>query len=111
MGGLVFNLIYAKALHAVRSKLNDRGILLHLPSNPQTPFWSRPKPYESTHIHQQIAEATFVDDEALFLCAKSPKLIDKAINGLLKDLIEFFGASGFNINWSPGKTEAILQYR
>ena len=111
LGGVVFNLIYARALHKLRGRLLQQGVVLHLPCDLQRPFFS--KLSCDTHMHESvpIVEATYVDDEALYLSASSPKALDKAIDILLDELISTFSAHGFKINWSPKKSEALLKYR
>ena len=37
--------------------------------------------------------------------------MDDAIEVLLKLLLNIYGVMNLEVNWSPGKTEAILQYR
>ena len=56
-------------------------------------------------------DATYVDDEALVLLAKSPDLLDSAINVLLGSLVSVFSSFSLAINWDPGKTEMMLKYR
>jgi hypothetical protein len=58
-----------------------------------------------------IIDATFVDDECLVLIAYSPRSLDLAIELLLKHLVQVFEQSRSEINWKPGKTEALLKYR
>jgi len=56
-------------------------------------------------------DATFVDDEALVLLARSPLALDAAMNIMLQSLVEIFSRYGLIINWMPGKTEAMIKYR
>ena len=58
-----------------------------------------------------VGEATFVDDECLMLCARSPAALNSKIDQLLHLLICEFSAHGFKINFAKGKTEAIIVYR
>jgi len=82
-----------------------------LSHDPQNAFFSKASANSDTHESVPIVEATYVDDEALFLSASSPKALDNAINILLTELILTFAAHGFQINWKPGKSEAMLRYR
>ena len=111
LGGVIFNLIYARALHKLRKILLQKGVLLQLSRDPQSAFFSKPSANSDAHESVPIVEATYVDDEALFLSASSPKALDTAIDILLIELIATFSAHGFQINWKPGKSEAILKYR
>ena len=58
-----------------------------------------------------MVEATYVDAEALFLSANSPKTLDRAIHILLTELCVIFAAHRFKPNWALGKSGAILKYR
>ena len=110
LGSIVFSLIYSKALKKLRDKLLKHGVLLHLPLSDNRPFWCDPG-VSDTSSDECVAEATFVDDEAVLLCAKSPGALKTAIGKLLYELVDIFNESGFVINWATGKTEAILTFR
>ena len=45
------------------------------------------------------------------LAADSPAKLDKHIDILFSSLVRIFNRNGFSINWSKGKTEAMLKYR
>jgi hypothetical protein len=45
------------------------------------------------------------------LSAPSPAILDKAIDTLLMIITRVFSLLQMEINWKPGKTEALLQYR
>ena len=111
LGGIIFNLIYARALHKLRGKLLKEGVVLKLRYDPHQPFFGKARANSDEHQLVPIVEATYVDDEALFLSASSPKALDSAISILLTELISTFAAQGFQINWAPKKSEAILRYR
>jgi len=110
LGGIIFNLIYARALHKLRERLLSEGIALRLSHDPHSAFFCKSSLNSNEH-DVPIVEATYVDDEALYLSASSPKALDRAIDILLTELIGIFAAHGFQINWNPGKSEAILKYR
>ena len=113
LGGLIFNMIYAKALKALRAKLDRVHLMLRLLLNSNIPLWtphSLGSAETSLTLHS-VGEATFVDDECLMLCAKSPCDLDRKIDALLSLLIDEFGANGFHINFAKGKTEGIIVYR
>jgi hypothetical protein len=52
-----------------------------------------------------------VDDEAITLSASSPAALLKAIEVLMKSLVDTFVSFGFAINWSAGKTEGFVAFR
>lgn len=60
---------------------------------------------------QTALHAAFIDDEALAIMAKQPRELDVAIDILMEVLFEVFENLHLLVNASPGKTEALLQYR
>ena len=113
LGGLIFNMIYAKALHKLREKMLTAGVVMHVSRSDALPFWASSARVCATNAQgaEAVVEATFVDDEALFISATSPKKLDQAISSVLSDLCEVFGANGFVIHWKPGKTDCLLKHR
>ena len=115
IGGHIFNMIYARALLALRSKLRRFGITLRLKSDNECPFWAAGASAAQVDSDcpgaEEVAEAAFVDDECIFITASSPGKLDMSIDTLLSNLVNIFNASGFKINWAKGKTEALLKYR
>ena len=112
MGGHIFIMIYSKALHALRRRLLDQGIVLKLSKNDDMPFWSSGASRAAQEAPgDEIVEATFVDDECLMICASSPKRLDAAANFMLTHLVNVFNKFGFISNWSKGKTEVMCKYR
>ena len=61
-------------------------------------------------FHEAV-EATFVDDEALVIVAKSSAKLDAAIDTMLLIIREVFHDYALTINWAKGKSEALLIYR
>ena len=57
-----------------------------------------------------VYNATYVDDEAACLCARSAKQLDIMIDEFLDVLISTFCRYGLKINFAKGKSEAILKY-
>jgi hypothetical protein len=90
------------------SEMLERGVLLRIRRS-NGDFWSSTPP--SGDAWENILDAAFVDDEAIMLTAKTPAKLDMAINILLESLVKIFAILRLEINWKPGKTEAILQYR
>ena len=107
-GAMIFNAVYAIALVQVYCSMDQNGLSFRVVQHVRTPWASQP----SGHPQSAYArDATYVDDEALVLVARSPILLDKAIDKLLEVLVDVFSKYGLNINWAPGKTEAMLKYR
>ena len=112
LGGHIFILIYSKALLSLRRRLLAKGIVLRLGKEDQKPFWvSSAKAVDQETPGDDVVEATFVDDECLMLCAKSPKRLDEAASFMFDQLVYMFSKFGFVINWSKGKTEIMCKYR
>eukprot|EP00973_Karenia_brevis_P014950 2039661-Karenia_brevis.AAC.1 len=58
-----------------------------------------------------VVEVTFVDDECIMLCASTPRLLQKAAAMLLEAVVETFTLFALEINWSKGKSEAMVKFR
>ena len=56
-----------------------------------------------------VVEATYVNDEALYLPTSSPAQMAAAITTLLSLITATFGRYGFKLNWTKGKSECMLQ--
>ena len=124
LGAIVFNLIYAKCLKKVRAELQERGITLMLRATGDAAFWSddtqvemrnrrRPGGAHGDGIDdcEELVEATYVDDEAIYLSANSPKALAAAVQETLAVLQQEFARFAFKINWAKGKTEMMLRLR
>ena len=113
LGGLIFNMIYAKALRQLREKLVAAGVVMHVCRDNESPFWASSAKVCTSDVQGvvPVIEATFVDHEALFISAPSPKKLDQAISCVLDNLCSVFGANGFVINWKKEKTECLLKHR
>ena len=59
---------------------------------------------------EDVIDAAFVDDECLVLLATSPRVLDAAIQVLLRILVTTFANLHLEINFHPGKSEALLFY-
>ena len=109
LGDLIFNLVYERALRDVRQALTNKHYLLELPAPCGTPFWMQPGGM-SNSAATLVYNATYVDDEAACLCARSAKQLDIMIDEFLDVLISTFCRYGLKINFAKGKSEAILKY-
>ena len=120
LGGMVFNMIYAKALQEARSQLKEEGACATLWFDATTPFWvsegfsltsptgSEP---ESSLTETCLQDVTYVDDEAAFLMHSSPLVLAQQVVTLLAVIRATFARFGFVINWAAGKTELMLKLR
>jgi len=52
---------------------------------------------------KEVVEATYVDDEALYLAAPTAKRLHEVMGLSIEILIMTFHEHGFTINWKPGK--------
>ena len=120
LGDLVFNLVYERALRDVRQQLREAGIIASVPLAQSCPFWCSDhhpdilapvwdSDHDGTH-RAELFDATYVDDEAIFMCARSAKNLDRSIDVALSILIKVFNRFHLNINWARGKSEAMLKY-
>lgn len=123
LGAIVFNWIYAKCLKELRIELERAGVVLHLEGFPKAPPWAEsssaqpaaaPPPGDRGHDRPErvpVVEATYVDDEAVYLTASSPKALSIAIEILFRLLQDAFAKYAFKVNWKRGKTEMMLKMR
>jgi len=107
-GAMIFNAVYAVALVEVHKALTLAGVTFKVVQGKETPWSNRDA---QCPCSAEAVDATYVDDEAFVLLAKSPKLLDVAINVLLESLTTVFSKFCLDINWGRGKTEAMLKYR
>ena len=112
-GGRIFNLAYAFALKRVRKRISEQGILLVLNFPACRPFWCDGDDVQPVGdiTHTPVMEATFVDDEALLLFARSPSTLESHIDFVLSVVVDEFERCNMNVNWKKGKTELILHFR
>ena len=114
LGALVFNLIYSLALRSLRTKLLAAGVILHIrPCTSQASFFEASVPTFGHDVAAgvPIVEATYVDDEAVFLSSHSPASLVFAMHTLINELVSTFTAFCLRINWSKRKTEAFVKFR
>ena len=107
-GAIIFNLFYARSLKLLQCVcvLCNHGIVLHVRQQPG-PFWhstneqTQNEKYkvEQSPEYVPFADATFVDDIAIFLRWMSAIKLLEAIAFLLHNLVEVFEGSGFVINF------------
>ena len=108
-GATLFNSTFSVALILIHDALVDAGIVFRFRSDSAPPWCQTEPPADSQEEH--VLDAAFVDDTVLILFAVSPKLLGRAIDMLLLTVCRVYKVLNLTINWKPGKTEAILQYR
>ena len=91
LGGLVFNMIYAKALAEARATMRSRGACVALRFDHQKPFWLSGGcdllDYDSagddaTPGRTLLQDVTYVDDEAAYLMHRNPLVLASQIREL-----------------------------
>jgi hypothetical protein len=107
-GAAVFNSTFALAATLLYETLSDAGVMLTLLQGPPT-FWGQEPPVGSPEVSS--IDVCFVDDEAFFVTAASPRLLDLAVDVLLGAVDKIYGIMALQINLLPKKTEAFLLYR
>eukprot|EP00973_Karenia_brevis_P065480 9098082-Karenia_brevis.AAC.1 len=93
-------MICAKELRQLKERLIEEDLVLKIRYVLGSAFFSCPGETGDA-VCTPLVEATSVDDEALYLSASSPKALDRAIEILLKLLLDVFTKHGFKINWAP----------
>jgi hypothetical protein len=89
-------------------------VLLVINFRANIPFWAKEgldSQSTAAGLPTEIVEATYVDDEALYLAAPTAKRLEQVMGISIEILIRTFHEHGFTINWKPGKSEAIVQLR
>ena len=108
-GACIFNSTFSVALIMVHDTLARAGVAMQLPSDAACPWTLAAPPADAPAV--DVLEKAFVDDTALMLVARTPELLDCAINVLLTTVQSFYRALNLETNWGEGKTEAFLVYR
>ena len=107
VGGILFNLSYARALKTLYMRAKDEGIVLvvrYLPG--AAPGTTAPLLPHAPVDHDSVPvfDVTFVDDDAIILTAAVPATLSLRFTRAVQLLIEVFDHYGMTINWKPGKT-------
>ena len=108
-GAKIFNMGYAKALQEIADVLLAENVHLRIHYNPAAPVWS--PSCGAPLAAADVVDITFVDDEAMMITACSPRQLQKSVNLLLSALQTTFDKYKMTVNWSKGKTEALMCYR
>ena len=107
-GSLVFNSVYTIALDALHDSLERDGLTLQVPC-PGAAFWGTDVGEAPEMVN--VADCTFVDDECVVVMQPTAAALDTAIDKVLSHITNIFSALRLEINWSPGKTEAMIRFR
>ena len=104
----IFYLKYNCALSAIKCILGDKHILCKFLGTPDRPVWSsRGRPL-SNHT---LCDAIFVDDEAIVVMHRSPSTLLEHLRTVVETVHRTFDKFALTLNFSAGKTEAILALR
>jgi len=117
VGTTIFNAAYDVPLQLLRTTLHSRGIALALHESPEAFYTAedtcrrrlcskRPPAGNVT-----VLDAAFIDDEFLVIMSPNNDVLACSIKVLVDEPAVPFAACGLDINWKPGKTEAMLQAR
>ena len=117
VGASIFNSAYDIPLRVLRAALVKRGVALHLPVAPCA-FWAcdnseRKRVDTKTSCATSVVavDAAFIDDECIAIMSPSNADMANVIEGVVGDVASIFALFGLEINWKPGKTEAMLHAR
>ena len=72
IGSMVFNFAYKRALDALNTAMDEEGLQLHLRYSPEGAPWDAAPAADAAGAREAtIADATFVDDDAIIIFAKT----------------------------------------
>ena len=108
-GSPIFNSTFSVALVLVHDALVDADVVVQLPSDGAA-VWTTTPPDDGCP-KADVLDGAFVDETVLILITSSARALDAAIGTLLTLLLRIYHLMNLEVNWNPGKTEAILQYR
>ena len=108
-GAQIFNSAFSVAILLIHDDLVAKGIVVKFRRSGDAP-WALSEP-ANDGSEEDVLEVVFVDDTVMMLVAHSPAALDNSIDVLLQSLRHFYSVLRLVINWKPGKTEALLQYR
>eukprot|EP00973_Karenia_brevis_P055075 7656627-Karenia_brevis.AAC.1 len=86
----------------------EHGIALRV-LVPDGAFWGPGNAERDRETH--VVDAAFVDDEAVVLVARTPQLLDAAIDIALDALVDIFDCLHLELNFKAGKSECLVKYR
>lgn len=108
LGDLIFLLAFSRVMAKARAELLAQGLVATMPLETQPPFLQ----HHSATIPSEVAleSVEYMDDVAIPVLAPADRLADSvaAVAGIMQST---FSAHGLVVNWSRGKSEAILHFR
>ena len=109
-GGKLFNIVYDAALSEVRKLLHAEGLSSEFRGTEGSPIWSKTcsLPHETC---LSVCDITFVDDEAVLIDASSADTLLHRLGRAVHIVAQVFHKYNMILNFSKGKTEAIVQLR
>ena len=114
-GGKCFNFNYAVALLGVRGKLLERGVAIRIvdASSASAADGLQARRFALSPIDDATAviDITFVDDEAVTICAAVPSTLCKHVDYAIKLIVDVFAKFNFIVNFAKGKTELMVKFR
>ena len=109
--GLTFNLIYMRALRAVKKRVAKEVGLHELHwASARPPIGAAPSACNELS-KVAVHEATFVDDEMVTISAITAASLWKKLQAVLSIISEEFERLGLQINWARNKSEIIVVFR
>ncbi|CAK0869748.1 unnamed protein product [Prorocentrum cordatum] len=108
VGAILFNSVYSIALKALHAALKDAGITLVLRKAGDV-FWGvgQDKPADFA----DVSGCAFVDDDCIVVVGRNARVLAEAIPKAVRQVVKIFASLNLQINWNPGKTEAMVRFR
>jgi hypothetical protein len=115
-GGKCFNFNYAVALLEVRTKLLERNIAIRIVASSTSTEGINSSEVPRLTLSPiddatAVIDITFVDDEAIAICAAVPGTLCKHVNFAIETIVATFAKFNFTVNFSKGKTELMVKFR
>ena len=108
----MFNAAYSIAVFMLTESLEKEDICLRIACFDCAPWDDATVAGGGVPVSsERDIDAVFVDDECLVFLAATPKLLDAALTTLLGHLLCVFALFQLDLNFKPGKSEAMLRYR
>ena len=108
----IFNLCWLAVLRRVHHRLQFEGISTALTCKGGGIFEADAEDVDCGHpMEVEAPDTTYVDDEALLLDAEDADMLMHVLCRASVVLRDEAAASGFQLNWEAGKTEAVLSWQ
>ena len=108
LGDLIFLLVFSRVTAKARAELISQGLVAAMPVDPQPAFL----PHHPATLPDVVLLETieYMDDVAVPILAEAGALPD-AVGSAAAVFQRTFSSFGLSVNWSKGKSEAILHFR